>query len=674
MKFIIFNSKIFKTCFKLFYIIILNIVVKYSTSDIPTHCIQQQVVGVWRISRTITMAKKKLSLTNSNLCGHELPSNIATSIKARDLSTSGLKIKDYIYVTLKEDNTAVIEGYDQKAFWTMIYDEGFEVYTNKTNINEKISYFFFLKYDLNHNDKTDKGSSIESKYSSYCYVTLNGWYNEGNNEGCAQGFKVSSFGSNDINDNPTNGEVENKQNVTESSAVKQNNISFIEEKNTSYLLNNDILPLTIVLNKELNIHKLIEEKNSLDIYNNNLKQQYSKSNFLELQSNEELNNVLPNNFKNNKVFDNLRFTELKDQIILHSKFKDHHKFVKRINSADLSWKAKNYKELKGKTISDINDYLKNKKSELMFNSTKYNKLINNTFNSKNNFINNLLNSNKLNRVKKLRSKNKFDLNKNNKVLKFKEKLDIIRSTEDSIDYSELMNEPRSQGNCGSCYADSTVSVLEARIKIKYKILDFKISVDHILECSIQNQGCDGGYSYLVGKFANENALVNNDCYDKNGKCVLKKECENNKQSILYVKDYYYIGDFYGNTNEKEIIKDLRENGPLIISFEPDYAFMNYKSGIYKNVLNNAEVINDTDQKKLNLSSKKLVTNKPKWTKVDHSVVLVGYGVDKKGVPYWKCMNSWGKDWGEDGFFRILRGSNHLSIESLAEGLIPIFKN
>ena len=45
----------------------------------------------------------------------------------------------------------------------------------------------------------------------------------------------------------------------------------------------------------------------------------------------------------------------------------------------------------------------------------------------------------------------------------------------------------------------------------------------------------------------------------------------------------------------------------------------------------------------------------------HAVTFVGYG-EEKGTKYWKVLNSWGEDWGEDGFFRIIRGVDECGIE------------
>jgi len=47
--------------------------------------------------------------------------------------------------------------------------------------------------------------------------------------------------------------------------------------------------------------------------------------------------------------------------------------------------------------------------------------------------------------------------------------------------------------------------------------------------------------------------------------------------------------------------------------------------------------------------------------------MVGWGT-MNGEDYWIVKNSWNEQWGDAGYFKILRGSNECGIESDVTGI------
>ncbi|PIO71834.1 papain family cysteine protease [Teladorsagia circumcincta] len=80
-----------------------------------------------------------------------------------------------------------------------------------------------------------------------------------------------------------------------------------------------------------------------------------------------------------------------------------------------------------------------------------------------------------------------------------------------------------------------------------------------------------------------------------------------------------------------------KNGPVVAGFLVYEDFAHYKSGIYKHTAGR-------------------ITG-------GHAVKLIGWGKEN-GTPYWLIANSWHDDWGEKGFYRMIRGINNCRIEEM----------
>ncbi|XP_048215716.1 dipeptidyl peptidase 1 isoform X1 [Perognathus longimembris pacificus] len=213
---------------------------------------------------------------------------------------------------------------------------------------------------------------------------------------------------------------------------------------------------------------------------------------------------------------------------------------------------------------------------------------------------------------------------------------------------------RNQGPCGSCYAFASMGMLEARIRILTNNTQTPVlSPQEVVSCSQYAQGCEGGFPYLVaGKHAQDFGVVEEACFPYQGTdapCAPRKDCFR-----YFSSEYHYVGGFYGGSNEALMKLELVRHGPLAVAFEVHDDFLHYRGGVYQHTglrdpFNPFELTN-------------------------HAVLLVGYGTEPKaGLDYWIVKNSWGTNWGENGYFRIRRGSDECAIESIAMAATPIPK-
>jgi len=216
---------------------------------------------------------------------------------------------------------------------------------------------------------------------------------------------------------------------------------------------------------------------------------------------------------------------------------------------------------------------------------------------------------------------------------------------------------RNQGNCGSCYAMATIAVAESRIRILSNLKDKAIlSAQAVVSCSIYNQGCDGGYPYLVGKHAMDHGLVPESCMEYFGsdvecKLLQSPDCPDPlNPRRYYVSNYSYIGGYYGSCSEVAMMREILRAGPIMVAFDAPSTLFYYSGGVYTGDAPPHEGIKLPG---LNL-----------WEKTNHAVVAVGWGV-QNGQKYWIIKNTWGPDWGEHGYFRIRRGTDECGVESMA---------
>ena len=567
-------------------------------ADLPIHCLNAQVAGDWVFTLDAGGNKPHSSGDLSGIaCGYPQPDRNADHFTRPSILVGQRTLK----VSLTEPNIAVDEN-GNKGTWTMIYDEGFEVAVGGRK------FFAFNKYVPN------KGTSISSDkvahYTSHCDETMVGWYSEesadGATYGCYRGKQTKAL-------NAFHSAISRIQDDGIDVAPVVSPTALIEE--FSRVLKRDTDPDeiaarrrgdTVFIEADAEIESSEESTASIDLVN-------AFKSGADADADDELDLDSVAHPRSSVATE---FPELDEHVV----FEPDHVFIERHNrNKRNTWRAGAHKHLSKKPVKDMLQ---------MLGMQRFNKDV--TGRKAKRFTQPII-DNRPDEVKYAGLPENWDWSDRNGV---------------SYD-----TEIRNQGSCGSCYAMATISALEARYRVKSH-LAFRpiISPQDIVSCSFYNQGCQGGYPFLVAKHGSEFGMVDAECHPytaRNSECHSKCSTER-----LRMHNYSYVGGYMGGCSEVAMMREIYANGPVMVAFQAPPDLFYYTGGIYTGPAPKEEAQG--------------VHGVNVWQQTNHAVVAVGWGVDKKsGVKYWKLKNTWGLRWGEQGYFRIRRGTNECGVESMA---------
>jgi len=217
------------------------------------------------------------------------------------------------------------------------------------------------------------------------------------------------------------------------------------------------------------------------------------------------------------------------------------------------------------------------------------------------------------------------------------------NADSSVDWRTkgAVNPIKNQGQCGSCWAFSTVLSFEGQTFIKNGKLE-NLSEQDIVDCvsgvtingSACCDGCQGGlmdaaFKYMLAKQKGTDSTEESYPYRAvTGSCKFaSSQHGSTMNNYTDVKAY-----------DESALEDAVSNvGPISVAVNAQSGWQMYTGGVFNGFLGlgcNGDA-----------------------SKLDHGVGVVGYGTDSSKGPYWIIRNSWGTMWGEQGYMRLKKGVN-----------------
>lgn len=201
----------------------------------------------------------------------------------------------------------------------------------------------------------------------------------------------------------------------------------------------------------------------------------------------------------------------------------------------------------------------------------------------------------------------------------------------------VISDVKDQGQCGSCWAFSTVETLESSVTQQFGE-KWVGSPQQLVSCDHKgDMGCGGGLPLNAYKYLANTPLDSESDYPyKSGDTTRSGKCHaHSKEKGKYEVDESSIVS--SDPSEEGKMKEfIGTKGPLSIAVDAT-VWQAYQGGVLSKHSCHAQ-------------------------RLDHAVQLVALD-DAKGV--WTVRNSWASDWGEEGYIRLKAGTNTCMIAEMA---------